>query len=93
MKITKEMQRVLDYLGKDYRPQMIDLEMCVYKKINDEYDIEITGCNDGRKRKMRIHVWQTKPNMYIVEQTDYIRTYQNLKNVLDKLTIKYQNQS
>ena len=40
---SKNQQELLKFLGPEYSMKEIDEELCVYRKINARYDIEISG--------------------------------------------------
>lgn len=45
----KKIKDICNQLGSDYSIQVIDLENCIYRKLNDKFDIEISGLDNRRK--------------------------------------------
>lgn len=78
IKPTKTFQETLKYLGKDFSSKVIDGELCGYYKINDYYDIEISGMNNNR---VKISILQS--------MSGTLKTACTLKN--KKPFIHYQN--
>lgn len=92
MKISKNLKEVLNCLGTEYSAKTIDGEVCAYRKINERYDIEISGCNYKRK-PFYVYVWDIGRGEGIaarlVEQSGPIRGLEQLKNKVDYLTKAY----
>lgn len=93
IKPTKTFQETLKYLGKDFSSKVIDGELCGYFKINDCYDIEISGMNNNRVKNLNftIYVWNIKNGMYIKEQKT-VHSLSELKRSLDSLIEHYSNE-
>lgn len=93
IKPTKTFQETLKYLGKDFSPKVIDGELCGYIKINDCYDIEISGMNNNRVKNpnFTIYIWNIKNGMYIKEQKT-VHSLPELKSSLASLIKQYSNE-
>ena len=93
MNPTKYQKELLTYLGPAYKLQIIDFENCIYRKINDRYDIEISGTYTA-SHPIMICVWDISKGFNsssrIIETIQDIRTKEDLKNTLDALIQKYQ---
>lgn len=87
---TKNQKELLQLLGSEYSIKTIDGEECIYRKINDTYDIEISGTR-SKTRPMHVYVWQTKGKFEIVDRYFDIKDYQSLKSVLSNVIHKYQD--
>ena len=47
--ISKKLKETLSALGPAYRIEEIDGEKCIYRKVNSNYEIEISGLNNSRE--------------------------------------------
>lgn len=91
---TKKLREICFDLGPDYSIKVIDCEQVIYRKINDNYDIEVSGLNNNRKTmKASIYLWQLKPGKQILETLSNITTLESLKSALTNLVGRYQNLS
>lgn len=92
MAISKNLKEVLKYLGEPYTVKRIDLEDCIYRRINDRFDIEVSGCNKKRS-PFYVYVWDisngTGLGAKIVEQSGPIRDLPKLKSTLESYVTKY----
>ncbi len=84
---------LLQFLGGEYSLKTIDGEECIYRKINNSFDIEISGAH--RKRmSICVYVWDIKYGdgiaAHTVEQRIGIKSKEDLKTTLDALVQKYQ---
>ena len=90
--MTKNQKELLEFLGPGYELKTIDDEVCIYRKINPCYDIEISGTS-RRNAKINVYVWQLHPvsgrPIEIVEKYFDIRERQSLKAVLAEIIEKY----
>lgn len=91
-KPTRNQVRLLRFLGAPYQTKVIDWELCLYRKLNDHYDLEIS--NTARKgRNMSVYVWDISngdaSNARCIEKAHDIFTPEHLKKTLDKLALKY----
>ena len=91
MKIAKRMKKALDFLGEPYRVKTIDFEQCLYKDLNNGYDIEVSGVNRQRRGLICtfIQVWDMRGGARTVEKVEGVKTLSELKAVLDLLSEKY----
>ncbi len=87
---SKNQKELLQLLGSKYSIKTIDGEECIYRKINDTYDIEISGTR-LKTRPMHVFVWQIKGKFEIVDRYFDIKDYQSLKSVLSNVIHKYQD--
>lgn len=91
---SKNQQELLKFLGSEYSIKEIDGELCVYRKINACYDIELSGT--ARKNyPISVFVWDISKGegvtAVIVEKHFDISGWDSLKGLLDDLTKKYQD--
>ena len=89
---TKNQQELLKFLGPEYSMKTIDLEPCIYRKLNNRYDIEISG-TARKKQEIVVYLWDIskveKQREFIVEQHSKIFNKETLKSVLDKIITTY----
>ena len=45
----KKLNETLKFLGCNYSVKVIDYEPCIYRKISNDYDIEISGLHNKNK--------------------------------------------
>ncbi|MDD4003510.1 MAG: hypothetical protein PHE12_04860 [Clostridia bacterium] len=90
--ITRKLKDICAELGKKYSIKMIDLEQIIYRKFNDNYDVEISGLNNNRKKfKANIYVWDIDHKYLIVERFSEILSIDELKEKLAYIENKYGN--
>ena len=90
--MTKNQRELLEILGPDYELKTIDNELCIYRKLNPGYDIEISG-TAKRNAKINVYVWRLHPAsgqpIEIVEKYFDIKELPALKAILAGITEKY----
>ena len=90
--LSKNQSDLLKFLGSDYTSKVIDLELCLYRKLNDTYDFEISGTS-RKGRKMTVYVWDisngTGHGARKVDSVSGIKTAEQLRQVLDGLAVRY----
>lgn len=86
--MNKKLTTALDYLGDEYRTQLIDFEECIYRNLGNGFDIEVSGVSSKHERSLTVYVWDMKHRV-ITERVSEIVDLQDLKTVLDKLYNKY----
>lgn len=88
----KKLDETLKFLGSQYSTKVIDLELCIWRKISPNYDIEISGLNNkSPKFLVIVYVWEISPTTQIVETISNITSKEMLKTILDSLLEKYSN--
>lgn len=91
---SKNQQELLKFLGSKYSIRDFDFEPCVYRKINNNYDIEISGTNK-KNHPIDIYVWDISQSeqggAHIVEKHFNISDWSILKALLDDIVRKYQD--
>ena len=92
--MSKKLNDTLMYLNSDYSIKTIDMESCIYRKISDRYDIEVSGLDNSSKRfSADVYVWDISNGDGIgattVENIHDIKSADELKSVLDSLFVKY----
>lgn len=89
---TKRQSTILSSIGNDYSIKVIDHEPCIYKKLNDSYDIEISGTQRASGH-MSVYVWDISNgenhSAKIVDRATGIKTISELKNKLMDFEKKY----
>lgn len=93
IKSTDTFNKTLNSIGPEYSSKVIDGELCGYRKLNDYYDIEISGMNNNRikNQNFNVYVWSIKPSYEIVEKFFEIKSTEELKKILSQIQEKYQN--
>ena len=86
--MNKKLTTALDYLGDEYRTQLIDFEECIYRNLGNGFDIEVSGINSKHECSLTVYVWDMKHRV-ITERVSEIADLKELKPVLDSLIIKY----
>lgn len=95
MKISKNMKTALEFIGKPYKVQTIDLEQCLYRNLHNGYDIEVSGINRPQKGYVCnfIQVWDIRNGLDLsaktVEKFYGVKTLPELKILLDQISEKY----
>lgn len=84
----KKFQDTLKFLGSDYSIKTIDMEPCIYRKISDKYDIEISGLNSQGKYSADVYIWNCK-TFQIDERIFNLPSKEALKFELNRLILKY----
>ncbi len=91
-KPTDNQKALLAFLGSAYSIKQIDLEMCLYRKLNANYDIEIVGTY-RKNQPISVFVWHIRNGVnytaQIAEEVRNITDWDVLKNTLDSLIDKY----
>ena len=91
---SKNQQDLLKFLGPEYSMKEIDLELCIYRKINSNYDVEISGAHRNN-HPLSVFVWDISNgdgvSAIMVEKHFDISNWGALKDLLDNLTKKYQD--
>ena len=92
--MSKKLNDTLMYLNSDYSIKTIDMEPCIYRKISDRYDIEVSGLDNSSKNfSADIYVWDISNGVGVgaatVENIHGIKSVDELKTVLDSLFVKY----
>lgn len=94
MEGTKNQQRLLKLLGSKYAIKAIDGEPCLYRKLNDHYDIEISN-TQHLNNPINIYVWdisdeeQSRPR--VIEKFYDIKGDENLQGLLAEIENKYKD--
>lgn len=89
----KKIKAILSRLGSDYSIRLVDTEQCIYRKLNDSYDIEVSGLNNQRKSiRATIFLWKLEHDQpaYTVESIQ-VSSFAELKSTLTAMACKYQN--
>lgn len=89
---SKNQKELLEFLGPEYSVKEIDYELCIYRKLNDHYDIEISG-TARKNHAFSVFVWDISSgegvSASIAEKHFDIPDKLTLKNLLDDLAHKY----
>ncbi len=89
---TKKLKEICSKLDSNYSMQVLDGEQVIYRKINDSYDLEVSGLNNNRKvMNATIYLWQLKPKQKVIETVNNITTFESLETSLTYLVEKYQS--
>lgn len=90
MQITENQKNLLAYLGPEYSVKIIDGVESIYRKINENYDIEVSGTL-RKGHNMSIFVWDISGGIptEIVERHFDIKDWAQLKSLLNQIVEKY----
>lgn len=90
MKVTENQKKLLSFLGPEYSVKIIDQVECLYRKINDNYDIEISGAL-RKGQKVCVFVWDISKGhpTEIVERHFDIKEWTDLKALLNQIVERY----
>lgn len=90
---SKNQQDLLKYLGVGYTLKTIDQELTIYRRINNHYDIELSGAS-RKGHPISVFVWDISngegASSRIVERHFDITDWDDLRALLEQLTEKYQ---
>ena len=89
-----KIRKIQTLLGPEYSIQVIDFENVIYRKINEDYDIEVSGLDNARKAiNCFVYVWDRSASsgVQIVEKYDSIDNLTALKSLLYKIIDKYRD--
>jgi hypothetical protein len=88
IKHTRKQKELLAFLGGNYSVEIIGLEPCIYRKLNNHCDIEVSGtCK--KQSKMTVYVWDISDGTRVIETHRDIVRVEGLKTILDKIAAKY----
>lgn len=96
-KINRALREALLYLGSNYTTKIIDMELCLYRNLGNNFDIEVSGLRSEAQRGRIcnfICVWNY-PGTGTVEyirgddNSGRLRNLTDLKHELNKLVAKY----
>ena len=76
---TTYLKETLNFLGPEYQLKCIDGEDCIYRKLSDSYDIEVSGAYK-KSNSISIYIWN------IIHG---IKSREELKTTLVSVTAKY----
>lgn len=82
--------KMVEYLGEPYCASVIDGERVVYRKLNEDFDFEVSGVHQGKKL-YSLYVWRLRPHREIVGVYHNIHGAEVLKDFLGYCAIKYGN--
>lgn len=86
----KKIKEILAELGPSYCIKKIDFENCIYRDLQNGYDIEVSGLDNAKKSfKADVYVWKTSNGTEIVEKIMGIDSFEILKFELERLSFKY----
>lgn len=90
---SKNQQDLLEYLGAGYTLKTIDQELTIYRRINNHYDIELSGTS-RKGRPISVFVWDISngegASSRITERHLDVTDWDDLRALLEQLTEKYQ---
>ena len=88
----KNQQDLAEFLGPDYSVRVVDIASCVFRRLNDRFDIEIVGTT-RRNGPFSVYVWDVPHVEH--EAARLLDVHQDipgqaaLKELLDGLVRKY----
>jgi hypothetical protein len=96
-KLNRALREALLYLGPDYTTKVIDMELCLYRDLQNGFDIEVSGLRSqaqGGRICNFICVWDTRKFDSVEyvrgdDRSGRLRSLTDLKLELDALVTKY----
>lgn len=89
---TKKLKDICSQLGSDYSIKPIDGEQSIYREMNSNYNLEVSGLNNNDEIiEATIYLWRTKPYPQVIETVRDVKFLEFLKTSLTNLVGKYQN--
>lgn len=86
----KKIKDICAQLGDLYSIKVIDLENCIYRKLNDEYDIEVSGLDNRKKGfSCTVYLWSIKAGNRIESTYSDISSFGQLLETLQSLEMLY----
>jgi len=88
---SAHMQKLMDLLGDEYTVKRIDYEDCIYRKLNNFYDLEVSGVWSA-KMKMMLCIWDIRQDLRTVEYVRDISSKETLLAEVTRLENKYKEE-
>lgn len=86
----KKIKSILEELGTNYEIKVIDAEQCIYRNLQNGFDIEVSGLNNQKQAfKADIYVWDCRNGSRIVDRVQNVTSLNELKEKLEELSVKY----
>ena len=86
----KNIKEILRKLGNKYIIKTIDLENCIYMKLDNGYYFEVSGLDNARKSfGATIYVWGNTAGAGTIETISNIDSLDMLKDCLEEAEGKY----
>lgn len=86
----KKIKSILGELGPNYEIKTIDAEQCIYRNLQNGFDIEVSGLNNQKQSfKADIYVWDCRNGSKIVDKVQNVLSLDELKERLEELSIKF----
>ena len=82
---VKTQKQLLEYLGPEYEPKVIDGEPCLYRRLNELYEIEISR-SESLFHTYGVYIWHL-----LREGRCPVESRSTLKKHLDAMVSQYQN--
>lgn len=89
-KPSKKIVEITELLGPMYSIKFIEGENCIYRKLNDSYDIEVSGL-DNRKKSFSctIFLWSIRKGKYVENTYEDIKSYEQFLETLEAIEMLY----
>lgn len=86
---TKTLKDRVKFMGKGYEVKTIDGENCIYRKLQNGVNFEVSGADNNREKtlSMSVYTWFSGS---IIEEVHGVKTLDMLKTSMDYLTHKYE---
>ncbi|WP_187138309.1 hypothetical protein [Clostridium merdae] len=89
---TNGIKKVQSFLGEPYEIKVIDMENVIYRRLGDDYDLEVSGLDNNRKTiDADVYVWRKIPGAEIIEIYNSIHSLIDLKDLLGSISLKHRN--
>lgn len=87
--MVSRFRNVLDYLGAGYSSRCIDGEDCIFRRLSNGVEFEVSGAATGRH--MSLYVWRTEGRQQLIGVYHGIASAEALKDILGYAAVRYQN--
>lgn len=91
VKIYSDLLKVKKLMGEHWQIKSIDFEPCLYRKLENDINIEVSGLNNcKRKKEVNVYVWSgigIRSNTVAIYNR--IKTFELLKNILNVIVAEW----
>lgn len=87
---SSKIKDICDKLGRGYSIKSIDFENCIYKRLNTEYDVEVSGLdNSSKKFNCNVYLWHLTDGARIESTIPDVDSFEQLDALLRFLEIRF----
>lgn len=87
---SSKIKDICDKLGRGYSIKSIDLENCIYKRLNSDYDVEVSGLDNSSKTfHCNVYLWHLTNGTRIESTIPDVDSFEQLDALLRFLEIRF----